>query len=254
MTSLSQRLNAQWDGDTTPRREAAEASAPETGQAVETAPGAPAAAKSARADSEQSVREDSPRAKGFNALRRPSVIVAVLLALVIAVVWAVAVVHAAAPPSEDQRVYTIASQLQCPVCNGESVADAPTPIAEEMRSVIREKVREGWSDSQILAYFHTRYGDTILESPPFNGFTLIIWIAPLLVLLIGGFIVWTAGREWARGARPARAIAGAGAGSVARTGADTPYGAERDALLRELRRELELDDDPDGDSGMEGRR
>ena len=190
------------------------------------------------------------------ALRRPSVVIAVLLALVIAVVWGVAVVHAAAPPTEDQRVYTIASQLQCPVCNGESVADAPTPIAEEMRSVIREKVREGWSDTQILAYFHTRYGDTILESPPFNGFTLIIWLAPLLVLLIGGFVVWTAGREWARGARPGSgfALAGAGAGGAAISMTDAPRGAERDALLDALRRELELDDDPNGDQGKEGRR
>ncbi|HEX6796777.1 MAG TPA: cytochrome c-type biogenesis protein [Ktedonobacterales bacterium] len=215
-------------------------------RAVETAPGGPAAAKSASADSEQG--KHGTARYGF--LRRPSVVVAVLLALVVAAVWAVAVIHAAAPPTEDQRVYTIASQLQCPVCNGESVADAPTPIAEEMRSVIREKVREGWSDSQILAYFHTRYGDTILESPPFNGFTLIIWIAPLLVLLIGGFILWTAGREWARSARPVLAGAGAGAGVVA----DSPRGAERDTLLRELRRELELDDDPEDNSGKEGRR
>lgn len=192
----------------------------------------------------------------FSVLRRPSLVVAVLLALVVAAVWAVAVVHAAAPPTEDQRVYTLASQLQCPVCNGESVADAPTPIAEEMRSVIREKVRERWSDSQILAYFHTRYGDTILESPPFNGFTLIIWIAPLVVLLIGGFILWAAGREWARGARPALAGAGAGTGTGTGAGivADSPHGAERDTLLRELRRELELDDDPAGNSGKEGRR
>ena len=220
-------------------------------RAVETAPrGRSATRSSSAADSEQSGHDVAH----FGLLRRPSVVVAVLLALMIAAVWAVAVVHAAAPPSEDQRVYTIASQLQCPVCNGESVADAPTPIASEMRSVIREKVREGWPDSQILAYFHTRYGDTILESPPFNGFTLIIWIAPLLVLMIGGFIVWMAGREWAHGARPALVIAGTGAGSVVRAEEDTPRGAERDALLRELRRELELDDVPGGDTGKEGRR
>lgn len=195
--------------------------------------------------------------RDLTALRRPSVVVAALLALAIAVVWGVAVAHAAAPPTETQRVYTIASQLQCPVCNGESVADAPTPIAAEMRSVILEKVREGWSDTQILGYFHTRYGDTILESPPFNGFTLIIWFGPLLVLLIGAFAVWTAGREWARGARPATpASAGAGAatGAVALAEADAPRGAERVALLDALRRELELDDDPAGDSGKEGRR
>ena len=186
----------------------------------------------------------------LTALRRPSVAVAALLALAIVVVWGVAVAHAAAPPSEDQRVYTVSAQLQCPVCNGESVADAPTPIAAEMRSVIREKVREGWSDGQILAYFHTRYGDTILESPPLSGFTLIIWLGPLLVLLIGGFVLWTAGREWARGAGPALALAGSSA--PAKT--DAPHGAERNALLDALRRELELDDDPGDDASKEGRR
>ncbi len=187
----------------------------------------------------------------LTAVRRPAVAVAALLALAIAVVWGVAVAHAAAPPSEDQRVYTIASQLQCPVCNGESVADAPTPIAAEMRSVIREKVREGWSDGQILAYFHTRYGDTILESPPLSGFTLIIWLGPLLMLLIGGFVLWTAGREWARGARPSLALA---TGVVTRP-ENLPRGAERDALLDALRRDLELGDEAGGgEPGKEGQR
>jgi cytochrome c-type biogenesis protein CcmH len=175
-------------------------------------------------------------------LRRPSVVVAALVALAIVVVWGVAIVHAATPPTEDQRVYAIATQLQCPVCNGESVADAPTPIAAEMRSVIRDKVRAGWSDSQILAYFHTRYGDTILESPPLNGFTVIIWLGPLLVLLLGAFVLWTAGREWSRGARAVTASGVAAPDALAAAERGAPRGAERAALLDALRRELELDD------------
>jgi cytochrome c-type biogenesis protein CcmH/NrfF len=109
-----------------------------------------------------------------------------------------------------------------------------------MRSVIREQLREGWSDARILDFFHQHYGDTILESPPLQGFTLLIWLAPLLMLLLGGFIVWTAGREWSR--RAGRVAAEAVIAPRDALAGDAPAsGDERARLLAELRRELELD-------------
>ena len=63
----------------------------------------------------------------------------------------------------------------CPVCNGESVADSSTPIAQQMRSVIRQDVQAGQSDDQIIAAFRASYGDSILLRPPFDSFPAIIW-------------------------------------------------------------------------------
>lgn len=184
--------------------------------------------------------------KWLSLLRRPSMAVALLIFVAVGVVWGVTAAHASAPPTTDERVYTIGSQLQCPVCNGESVADAPSAVAQEMRSVIREKIAEGWTDQQILDYFHQRYGDTILETPPAQGFTAFIWLGPLLMLLAGAFIVWGAAREWSRRAiaaeaAPARAARATGNGH-ARAAKAALSDDERRRYLAELRRELDLDE------------
>jgi cytochrome c-type biogenesis protein CcmH len=118
-------------------------------------------------------------------IRRPIFWVSLVLVLGVAAVWTITVVRDSASKTLDQRTYEVASQLQCPVCHGESVADAPSPLAQEMRSLIREDLRSGMSEQQVIAYFHERYGDQILESPPTSGFTLLIWLGPLLVLLFG---------------------------------------------------------------------
>lgn len=118
-------------------------------------------------------------------IRKPSFLVSLALVLLVAVVWTVTVIRASQPKTLDQRTYEVASQLQCPVCHGESVADAPSPLAQEMRSLIREDLQSGMSEQQIITYFHQRYGDQILETPPTSGFTLLIWLGPLLVLLLG---------------------------------------------------------------------
>lgn len=184
--------------------------------------------------------------KWLSLLRRPSMAVAVLVFVALGVVWAVTAARAGAQQTTDERVYAIASQLQCPVCNGESVADAPSAVAQEMRSVIREKIAEGWSDQRILDYFHQRYGDTILETPPARGFTAIIWLGPLLMLLAGAFIVWSAAREWNRRATAAEAVparvATAGSNGHSRTTRAALSDDERRRYLAELRRELDLDE------------
>jgi cytochrome c-type biogenesis protein CcmH len=122
-------------------------------------------------------------------IRKRSFWVGLALVLGVAVVWTVTVVQASRPKTLDQRTYEVASQLQCPVCHGESVADAPSPLAQEMRSLIREDLSRGMSEQQVIAYFHQQYGDQILETPPTSGFTLLIWLGPLLVLLFGATIL-----------------------------------------------------------------
>lgn len=138
-------------------------------------------------------------------LRRPSTLMALGLVLALGIVWGVTLFRAAQPRTLDQRVYEVASQLQCPICHGESVADSPSGLASEMRALIRQKLSQGESEQQVIQYFESRYGASILEAPPAQGFTLLMWLPPALMLALGAYVVFVLGREWA--AQPALANA-----------------------------------------------
>jgi cytochrome c-type biogenesis protein CcmH len=161
-------------------------------------------------------------------LRRPSTLIALAVLLAVAVVWGVTLARANGPQTLDDHVTAVASQLQCPVCNGESVAQSSSPVAQEMRSLIRQQLASGQSDDQVLRYFQAHYGDTILETPPKQGFTAIIWLGPVVALLVGLFILRRAGREW----------------RASRTTSSEPVASERDSasetLTDEERRYREL--------------
>ena len=138
---------------------------------------------------------DLPRSAGV-LLRKPSSWVVLGLILLVALVWTVTAIRSSQPETLDQRTIDVARQLQCPVCHGESVADAPSPLAQEMRSLIREELSQGMSEQQVVAYFHARYGDEILESPPMTGFTGLIWLGPVLILFLSAFMLLSLVREW----------------------------------------------------------
>lgn len=173
-------------------------------------------------------------------LRRPSFVIALVVFLLVAGVWSVTAVRAAQPQSLDQRTHDVASQLQCPVCNGESVADASTQVAAEMRDVIRHKLAQGESEQQVLQYFHDNYGDTILENPPKQGFTMIIWIGPFVGLLLGLFLLRSVALHW-RAVAAGRQQSGEDAEDAALS--DDDLRRYRTLLLRELASE-------DGDLGF----
>jgi cytochrome c-type biogenesis protein CcmH len=168
------------------------------------------------------------------ALRRPATLAALAVLFALVAVWTTAFVIAAQPKSLDQRAHDVASELRCPTCNGETVADASTPVAEQMRAVIRQKLAAGESEQQVLADFRASYGDTILARPPPSGFTLFIWLGPVLMLLAGVVIVALAGREW----RVASAVAATKDELGALDPLDGMEGAERERLRAALRREL----------------
>lgn len=83
------------------------------------------------------------------------------------------------------RVLAIAKELRCPICQGLSVADSPTELAAQMRSLISDKVAQGESPEAIKAYFASKYGDWILLKPKREGFTWLVWLLPVAGLLIG---------------------------------------------------------------------
>jgi cytochrome c-type biogenesis protein CcmH len=95
---------------------------------------------------------------------------------------------AAADPVLEQRVTALASELRCLVCQNQTIADSNAPLAEDLRNQVREKMRQGASDSEIVDYMVARYGDFVLYRPPLKLTTVLLWFGPLL-LLAGGFVV-----------------------------------------------------------------
>lgn len=102
------------------------------------------------------------------------------------------------PPQEtlDQRVRDVASQLKCPVCQGESVADSPAQISQQIRGIIRQQLQAGQSKQQIIQYFQARYGNQIVWSPPWQGFSLLAWLVPIFLMLGGSILLFLVLRSW----------------------------------------------------------
>jgi cytochrome c-type biogenesis protein CcmH len=84
------------------------------------------------------------------------------------------------------------------VCEGETVADSPSGLANDMRSVIRTKLAAAESDQQILDEFVASYGDSILTEPPKRGISLGVWVGPLIGVGFGVLIVSVLLKTWRR--------------------------------------------------------
>lgn len=98
--------------------------------------------------------------------------------------------------SYDADTFRIADQLQCPVCQGVTVAYSNSGLAQQMRTLIKKKLEQGESRDQILQYFVDRYGEGILTNPPKSGFTLLVWLLPLVGFLLGAGLVGYILRGW----------------------------------------------------------
>ena len=71
------------------------------------------------------------------------------------------------------------------MCPGESIYDSQASLAKQMRDILRERLAAGQSEQEILDYFVSVYGQSVLADPPKEGFTLVIWVVPPLALAFG---------------------------------------------------------------------
>ena len=104
-------------------------------------------------------------------------------------------------PAQEARAQEIMKQLRCLVCQNQSIVESDAGLAVDLRAIVREQVLAGKSDGQILDFMTSRYGDWILLKPPFKTATLLLWLGPLFLLLIGGFFVFRYVRQ-----RPEKAV------------------------------------------------
>jgi cytochrome c-type biogenesis protein CcmH len=98
-------------------------------------------------------------------------------------------------PAQEKRAEAIGAQLRCLVCQNESIEDSEADLARDLRHVIRERVRAGDSDEQVINWMVARYGNFVRLRPPFNGETVVLWLAPLLAVSGGAAAAWFARRR-----------------------------------------------------------
>jgi len=103
-----------------------------------------------------------------------------------------------AAESEDfsTRFMKLSDELRCPTCQGLSVKDSEAGFSNSIKDKIRELLKEGKSDKEILAYFVERYGEWILRAPTKSGFNLVLWVLPGAGILIGLFFVLFRSKRW----------------------------------------------------------
>lgn len=96
------------------------------------------------------------------------------------------------------RTANVASHLRCPVCQGLSIQDSPSELAQRMRTIVREQLAAGKSPSEIRAYFVARYGEWILLEPRPSGFNVMVYAVPVAAVLAGLVLIVVAVRRWTR--------------------------------------------------------
>jgi cytochrome c-type biogenesis protein CcmH len=103
--------------------------------------------------------------------------------------------EALADPALEARARDLSTDLRCLVCQNQSIDDSHAPLAKDLRLLVRERLAAGDSDEQVRTYLVQRYGDFVLLKPPLRIGTLLLWGAPLMVLLAGGFGLMMASRR-----------------------------------------------------------
>jgi cytochrome c-type biogenesis protein CcmH len=88
-------------------------------------------------------------------------------------------------PALEQRVMNLSQELRCLVCQNETLADSRADLAEDLRTQIREQMKAGKSDKEIVAFLTTRYGDFILYRPPVKPTTYLLWFGPFILMIAG---------------------------------------------------------------------
>lgn len=90
----------------------------------------------------------------------------------------------------ENRARVISAQMRCLACQNQSIDDSEAGLAKDLRAEIRRLLSEGQSDTEIISAIQQKYGDYVLLNPPMKPETLLLWLSPLLIMLIGGGVLW----------------------------------------------------------------
>ncbi|MBY5808609.1 cytochrome c-type biogenesis protein CcmH [Rhizobium leguminosarum] len=113
-------------------------------------------------------------------------LLAVVLLLMAAPAFAVNPDEVLADPALEARARALSAELRCMVCQNQSIDDSNADLAKDLRLLVRERIADGDSDEAVLSYIVSRYGEFVLLKPRVSMKTVLLWGAPVLLVLAGG--------------------------------------------------------------------
>jgi cytochrome c-type biogenesis protein CcmH len=122
----------------------------------------------------------------------------IALAAVVAVTLAIVVWPRGGAPSDAERVRSVGSELRCPDCESQSIAQSSTETARAARADIRRRVAAGESDAEIRQAYIDKFGPSILLNPESGGLGILVWGLPAAALVLGAGGLVLALRRWRR--------------------------------------------------------
>jgi cytochrome c-type biogenesis protein CcmH len=109
-------------------------------------------------------------------------------------------------PALEARARALSAGLRCLVCQNQSIDDSNAPLARDLRVLVRERLKAGDSDAQVMQFVEDRYGEFVLLRPPLSWRTVVLWASPILALIVA---VWMTAQAWRRRQMPAAPSAAA---------------------------------------------
>ncbi|MEL0107630.1 MAG: cytochrome c-type biogenesis protein [Rhodospirillales bacterium] len=111
--------------------------------------------------------------------------IAVLVGLMSAPVLAVNPSEVLKDPAMESRARDVSQYLRCLVCQNQSIDDSDAELARDLRLLVRQRIKAGDSNDQVIDYVVSRYGDFVLLKPPFKASTFLLWVGPALAFIAG---------------------------------------------------------------------
>jgi cytochrome c-type biogenesis protein CcmH len=105
-------------------------------------------------------------------------------------------------PNLESRARALSAELRCMVCQNQSIDDSDAPLAKDLRLIVRERLKSGDSDAQVLDFMVARYGEFVLLRPRFSWRNALLWATPVVVLGLGALASILALRRRRAGASP----------------------------------------------------
>lgn len=161
-------------------------------------------------------------------MRALRILTAILVLLQAAPSFAVQPDEVLSDATLEQRARNLSRELRCMVCQNQSIDDSDAPLARDLRLLVRERLKAGDSDKQVLDFLTARYGDFVLLNPPLNWRTALLWGLPTALFVFGGFVLLMMARR-----RPSQSS------MMDSLGQSSPLTPEEEAKIAEL-----LDKDP----------
>jgi len=109
-------------------------------------------------------------------------------------------------PALEARARELSAELRCLVCQNQSIDDSDAPLARDLRVLIRERLVQGETNTQVIDYLVSRYGEFVLLKPRFNARTILLWGGPFAILLIGSLVIFLRRRRGSGLAVPEQAL------------------------------------------------